>query len=328
MVAFTIAGIEIYWYAILAVTGFGICTIFAWLLLKEKKQLTEMPFDMILIALPAAIIGARVWYMIFNPGMTSGFLDIRGGGLAWHGGLFAVILSFWGYALYKKIHPFKVFDVGAAVVPFGHAMGRVGNILNVEIYGRETNNLQASILTQEIDGVHFHNIAFYELILNLGLFAGLVFWYRKNNKVGLVGPLYLIGYGIVRLVLEPLRHTRYIMTIGGAPISVITSVLMIIAGAAMLGWFIYLYYFKKVGLFSWNTYNIFDEKTERRLNSAKALSGGDKSESGVANTSNNDSDNDNNNESNNESDNDSDAGEIVDIFNKESTDTTKDEDSK
>ena len=132
-VAFKIFGFEIYWYAILIVTGMILAMWIASFLLKKKGYKPDIIIDFALAVLPLAIIGARLYYVIFSLEKYNTFMDvidIRSGGLAIYGG---VIGGFFGVLLVSKIKKFKLnnlLDVIDAITPgliLAQGIGRWGN---------------------------------------------------------------------------------------------------------------------------------------------------------------------------------------------------------
>jgi len=252
-IAFSIFGLDIAWYGIMAIIGFLSGMLCIRFILKRKKQNPDIAIEILLVVLPMAIIGARLWYVAFSPGVA--LFDIRSGGLAWHGGVIGSVLGLLVYSYFRKVNVFVVLDSCAVAVPIGHAFGRIGNQINVEIYGRQTN-IKWFPFAQKVGSEYFVNIAFFEMILLILLAIGLFLWYRKNDKIGMVLPFYLIGYGIIRLILEPLRNETFILQGGGVQISVLMSVLLLLSGLVILGFMIYKYYYKKIPATSKNTYSL------------------------------------------------------------------------
>jgi phosphatidylglycerol---prolipoprotein diacylglyceryl transferase len=204
-VAFSIFGIDIMWYGILMATGMIVATMIG---LREAKILNISEDDIlniVLVGIPAGIIGARLYYVIFewdyygaNP---SQILNFRGGGMAIHGALIGGFLAGYIYCRIKKINFLKMADTLVIGIPLAQAIGRWGNFLNNEAHGGPTN-LPWGII---VDGQKVHPTFLYESIWNVGVFIFLML-FRKNKKYeGEVTVLYIIAYSIGRFFVEGLR---------------------------------------------------------------------------------------------------------------------------
>ncbi|MBP1924187.1 prolipoprotein diacylglyceryl transferase [Sedimentibacter acidaminivorans] len=205
-VAFSIFGIDIMWYGILISLGVLVGVLVA---IRECRRVgfkEEDLLDFLLFAIPAGIIGARTYYVIFSWDYYSKNLDqiinIRNGGLAIHGGLIAGVIVGVIFCKVRKINIWQILDIVAPSVVLGQAIGRWGNFINQEAYGGPTN-LPWGIM---VNGVKVHPTFLYESIINLSVFIFLM-WYRKNKRKnqGEVIALYLILYSIGRFFVEGMR---------------------------------------------------------------------------------------------------------------------------
>lgn len=231
-VAFEIFGVQIYWYAILIVTGMALAVIFASKELKRIGGKEDHIYDLSLILLPLAVIGARIYYVIFEWQRYDSIwamLDIRSGGLAIHGGVIVGVIVGIIYARIKKVRFFTLSDVIMIFLPLAQAIGRWGNFFNNEAYGYETDLPWALI----IDGKGHHPTFLYESLGNLVIFGVLLYFFRnKQRKFGQTTSLYLIFYGILRFIVESFRTDS--LWIGPFRTAQITSILFIVAGVAIL----------------------------------------------------------------------------------------------
>ena len=205
-VAFHLFGIPINWYGLLIASAVIIGTILALRETKRKGLDEEIFLDLLLYAIPFAIIGARIYYVIFswdfykdNPIKA---FNIREGGLAIHGVIIAAVLVVIVFSKLRKQNPWVLTDIAAPSLILGQAIGRWGNFANQEAHGRPTD-LPWGIL---IDGVKVHPTFLYESIWNLLVFFFLL-WFRKNKakENGEVFLLYLILYSVARFFIEGLR---------------------------------------------------------------------------------------------------------------------------
>ena len=252
-VAFTIFGMDIYWYAIMIVSGIMAAMAIAAFLLKSKGYKPDVVIDFALLTLPLAIIGARLYYVLFtlDRGWTFGeiFLGIRDGGLAIYGG---VIGGAIGVLLTCKIKKYKLsqfWDVADAIAPgliFAQAVGRWGNFFNQEAHGAPVLDPSKWKLPYAIfvDGTipgsspvgWYQATFFYESMSNL--FAAIVLFvlaYRLRGQFkGIILAGYLVLYGIIRVVIEGLRTDSLMW--GNVRVSQLLSGLLILAGAAWIAY--------------------------------------------------------------------------------------------
>ena len=204
-VAFRIFGIEVAWYGILISLGILFGILVATYRAKKEGLYADIIMDLALVAVPAAVIGSRVYYVIFswefyrqNPGEI---FNIRQGGLAIHGAIIAGVLVGYLFCHYKKIGFWILADVCAPSIILGQAIGRWGNFINREAHGGPTN-LPWGI---EVNGVKVHPTFLYESLWNLGVFAFLLYYSNKKKYDGQVFIFYLILYSIARYLIESLR---------------------------------------------------------------------------------------------------------------------------
>lgn len=169
------------------------------------------------------IIGARVyhvidrWQEIYSLNPQSVFY-VWNGGLGIWGAIIGGVLALAAYARTQNF--FSLADVVFFGLPLGQAIGRWGNFFNNEIVGKNGEPL-----------------FLYESVLNLVLFGILVKLVRLDKferKTGMIAGVYLIGYGTIRAVLEPLRPESIVWKIGGLPTAVIFSATAVIIGGLIL----------------------------------------------------------------------------------------------
>lgn len=213
-VAFSIFGIDIMWYAIIICFG-----IFMGLFVAKKNSKLrgldkEIVSDLLLYALPLSVIGARIYYVIFEwesyKGNFLAMINIREGGLAIYGAVIVAVIVVYFFSKVKKIDYKDLLDVTAPGLILGQAIGRWGNFINQEAHGTETTSPIAVI----IDGKRYHPTFLYESVGNFLIFAFLMVYIRKyQKKKGEVILLYAILYGILRFFVEGLR-TDSLMFIG------------------------------------------------------------------------------------------------------------------
>ncbi len=231
-VAFKVFGVEIMWYGVLISLGVLLGVFFA---LKECRRIgfkEDNLLDFLLMAIPAAIVGARIYYVIFSwdyySQNISEIINIRNGGLAIHGALIAGIIVSLLFCKRRKINPLLLLDILMPSVALGQSIGRWGNFINQEAHGGPTD-LPWGIV---VDGQKVHPTFLYESIITLCIFIFLT-WFRKNKKTpdGQVLALYLILYSAGRFFIEGLRTDSLMFF--GMRIAQLVSLGSAIAGIAI-----------------------------------------------------------------------------------------------
>lgn len=213
------------WYALIILTGILLAMYFA---VKETKRLGEDPdhlYNMVLWGLPAGIIGARLYYVIFSfadykDNLISVFY-IWEGGIAIYGGVIAALAAGILYCRKHKLSAWKFLDIGAFGFLIGQCIGRWGNFVNGEAFGTETN----LPWRMAVNGQMVHPTFLYESLWNLALFLFLWFTRKKHGFEGRTISLYMVGYGVGRFFIEGLRTDS--LYLGNFRISQIVSIVLV-----------------------------------------------------------------------------------------------------
>ncbi|MBQ6621587.1 MAG: prolipoprotein diacylglyceryl transferase [Mogibacterium sp.] len=204
-IAFTIFGMDIRWYGILIAAGAMLAVLISCKRAPRYGLKPDDVLDVVLWMLPVGIIGARLYYVVFQweyyQGDIAKILNLRGGGLAIHGGLLFGIITVWLVCRHKKIPFLEMTDLILPTVALAQSIGRWGNFFNSEAHGTETD-LPWAIL---VDGKYVHPTFLYESIWCLILFIVLVRIARKRRFVGQISCLYGILYSAERFFVEGLR---------------------------------------------------------------------------------------------------------------------------
>lgn len=234
-IAFTIFGLDIRWYGIFIALAMLIASTFV--LRKGKKMgLKEDDLlDLVIWVLPSAIVGARLYYVLFFDlgyylGEPLEIFNLRAGGLAIHGGVIGGVVA--GYFVTKKKQmPFiPLADVVAPVLILGQAIGRWGNFFNGEAHGGPTD-LPWGIM---VDGVKVHPTFLYESIWNFLVFLFLLRLLNKRHFDGQVASLYLILYSLARFFIEGLRTDS--LMFGPFRVAQLISIALILLGIFLYQW--------------------------------------------------------------------------------------------
>ena len=227
---------------------------------KRRGQDPEIYLDFALYAIVCSIIGARIYYVVFEWDMYKDNLlqvfNLRGGGLAIYGGVIGAVLTLLVYTRVKKISFFSMADTGCLGLITGQIIGRWGNFFNCEAFGGYTENLLAmrirrslvneNMISQDLlnhliveNGVEYiqvHPTFLYESLWNLGLLLFML-WYRKRKKFdGEMLWIYLFGYGLGRAWIEGLRTDQLLIPGTGMAVSQILSLVLVTAAACAIIW--------------------------------------------------------------------------------------------
>lgn len=248
--SFQLGSLEIHWYAICILIGV-ILAVFAGV--REGKKIgipSDYIYTGVIIVLPCAILGARIWWDLFNLDQIHSALDVIAiwdGGLAIQGGFLAAMLAIFIYCRVRKFSFYRILDVVAPGFLIGQICGRWGNFCNHELYGPVVENVELFknifptfiVENMYIGGAYRHPTFLYESLLNLvGLIIMLVLRrkFKKLESGDLIG-FYLIWYGGVRIFTELLRSqsgANEILMVGGVSVSILMSILFICFGVAFL----------------------------------------------------------------------------------------------
>ena len=234
-VAFSVFGHNIYWYGVIIAAGFLLAVIYGLWRAPRFALDPDVAVDAIFFVVPSAIVGARLYYVIFNPSVcfdgTGSFSLLRAiafwdGGLAIYGGVIATVTSALIFCKVRKINFWNGMDITVYGLLIGQMIGRWGNFVNVEAYGGVTglpwrmcsvsiaNDLwRDGLLETEaayqsiLDGtLGVHPTFLYESLWNLLGFVLLMLLVRKGRKFsGQTFLSYVIWYGLGRAAIEGLR---------------------------------------------------------------------------------------------------------------------------
>lgn len=249
---FNIGSLHIQYYGLIMAIAMAVGVVVACLNAK-KRGLTSN--DILILAcyvLPLAVIGARIYYVIFSLDEFSSFwqvFEIWNGGLAIYGGVIGGTVAIMLYCVIHKKNFFAVADIAAVSLILGQAIGRIGCFFSGCCYGIEVTN-QAHMwfpLSTQINGVWHYSTFFYESFWDFLVFAALMLVLYLGKKIqenGVVMSLYFILYGVGRAWIEALRGDS--LYLGAIKVSQLLSILLIIAGLAIITViYVYKYGLKK-----------------------------------------------------------------------------------
>lgn len=244
-VLFSIGPLSVRWYGMMYLFGF----LFAmWLANRRADKpgsgwTREQVSDLLFAGFLGVVIGGRVGYVLFyNFELFLAdplyLFKVWTGGMSFHGGLLGVITAMFWYARRQQRTFFGVADFVAPLVPFGLGMGRLGNFMNSELWGRVTDVPWAFVFPNG-GPLPRHPSQLYELVLEgIVLFFILNWFIKKPRPLGAVSGLFLIGYGTFRFLVEFVREPDVQLGLFGDVISMgqILSTPMIIFGMIFMVW--------------------------------------------------------------------------------------------
>lgn len=254
----SVFGFSIAFYGVIIGVGMMAGLLIAQSDAKRRGQDPEIYLDFALIAIICSIIGARIYYVIFNWKLYKDniiqIFNLRAGGLAIYGGVIAGILTLIVFTRVKKLSFFSMADSACLGLVTGQIIGRWGNFFNCEAFGGYTDSFFAmrikrslvdeSMISQELlerlvveSGVEYiqvHPTFLYESMWNLALLLFML-WYRRYKKFdGEMLLIYLLGYGLGRSWIEGLRTDQLILFVTGIPVSQALSIVLVIVSGSII----------------------------------------------------------------------------------------------
>lgn len=244
-IAFTIpigSGVEIRWYGIIITLGIILGLAYASFRAKHEGISFDDLLDITIFTVIFAVIGARLYYVIFSGDTYETFYDviaIWNGGIAIYGAIIAGAITIVGVCKYKKIKILKALDMAAPAVMIGQIIGRWGNFTNGEAYGYAINEGEflyfmrmglskgsATIQT------FVHPTFLYESLWNLVGFLIINALYKKKKFDGQIVLMYFTWYGFGRMFIEGLRTDS--LSLGIFRVSQIVGFICFAAGLVLL----------------------------------------------------------------------------------------------
>ncbi len=232
-IAFSLGPLQVHWYGIMYLIGFGA----AWWLGQRRRAAGRLPVsaeqfsDLAFYGMLGVILGGRIGYMLFYDSAELlrhplSLIRVWEGGMSFHGGLLGVLVAGWWWSRRNAIHFFDTIDFVAPLVPIGLGLGRLGNFIGGELWGRHTDlpwgmifpraldylgktrdELRQMYLAGQLDGQARHPSQLYEFLLEgVVLFAVLWIYSRKPRPRYAVSGLFALLYGVFRFVVEFVRE--------------------------------------------------------------------------------------------------------------------------
>lgn len=237
----SIGPLQIYWYSFLilvaVIVGFFVAIRYA----RRLNISVNLLVDMMIYTIPVAIIGARVYYVIFNfeayQDDLLGIFRIWEGGLAIYGAIIAGVIYVFSYCKKNALPFISVLDILSLSLLLGQAIGRWGNFFNQEAYGTECTReflMNMHLPNFIIEGMHINGVYYQPTFLyeSIWCLVGVIILHfirkRSTGKVGRQISFYLIWYGFGRMIIESLRMDS--LYIGNFRVSQVVSILLVFIG--------------------------------------------------------------------------------------------------
>ncbi|MBF0144839.1 MAG: prolipoprotein diacylglyceryl transferase [Magnetococcales bacterium] len=212
-VVFSIGPLVIRWYGVM----YSLAFLLGWPLLQIQARRMSLTLsreelgDFMIWILAGVILGGRLGYIVFyqssyyltNPAAV---FKIWEGGMSFHGGLLGVAVAICLFARKKKIHCLTLGDLVSPIVPVGLFLGRIGNFINGELWGR-TSDLPWAMIFPHSGPLPRHPSQLYEAFLEGVVLFAILWWMgaMKTSRGALFG-IFLLGYGAARFVIEFFRE--------------------------------------------------------------------------------------------------------------------------
>lgn len=256
--SFSIGGFSFAYYGLIIGIGMIAGLLVAQADARRRGQDPEIYMDFMLYGVIFAIIGARLYYVIFQWGYYQNHLgeifNLRKGGLAIYGGIIAAVITLFVFTKKKKISFLSMADSACLGLVTGQIIGRWGNFVNCEAFGGYTDGLFAmrikrsivnsNMISQElldhlivengIEYIQVHPTFLYESLWNLGVLLFMLWYRHRKHFNGEMLLIYFIGYGIGRTWIEGLRTDSLLVPGTGLAVSQLLSVALAVVSMIVL----------------------------------------------------------------------------------------------
>lgn len=213
-VAFSLGPVAVHWYGLMYLLAFAA----AWWLAQRRSRRADSPVtaaqveDIVFYGALGVVAGGRIGYAFFY-GWDRLVVEplwlfkVWEGGMSFHGGMLGVIAAMSFYAWRHRIHPGKLLDFVAPMVPIGLGLGRLGNFIGQELWGRPTSLPWGMVFPADPTGLARHPSQLYQFALEgVVLFAVLWGYSSRPRPTWSVGALFILLYGCFRFLVEFVRE--------------------------------------------------------------------------------------------------------------------------
>lgn len=243
-VFFRIGPLSFRWYGLMYAISF-VTAMFLIRYMAARKQIDlskNQISDLILYSAVGVILGGRVGYMLFyNPVFyltnPSKMLAVWEGGMSFHGGFLGVLTAGYFFCRSRKLSYLSVADVAVITVPIGLGLGRLGNFINGELFGRETDVPWCMVFPTGGDVCRHPSQLYQAMLEGVVLFTILFFMSRAQLPRGVPFWSLFLFYGLFRFIVEFFREpdAQLGFVVGSFTMGQVLSLPMIIIGLVMVG---------------------------------------------------------------------------------------------
>jgi phosphatidylglycerol:prolipoprotein diacylglycerol transferase len=243
-IAFSIGPLSVHWYGLMYVVGIVVGLVVAWPYARSKGISSDQMERIVIWAVPAGFVGARLYYVVQQPldqylREPWRIIAVWEGGMAFYGAIFAVVITVAILCWRMKISVWKMLDVSVIFAVVGQFFGRIGNIINGDVIGYPTNLPWGFTYVNPNSFPPRHDIAYqpaavYEAIINIIIF-GLLWSLRKKVKPGILFFIYILSYSLSQILVFFVRDNEII--IAGLKQAQLTAIGVIIAAALLFVWY-------------------------------------------------------------------------------------------
>ena len=245
-VAIQLGPLAIRWYGLMYLVGFALVWYAGRYRIRNtaasvwsEKDLDDAMFYGIL----GTILGGRLGYVLFYK-LGDYLVEpwrvfyVWEGGMSFHGGFLGVVIAMAWFAASRRQDWLRITDFIAPLAPLALGAGRLGNFINAELWGRPAT-VPWAVIFPNVDRVPRHPSQLYEFLFEGVLLFAVLWWYSSKPRArGAVSGLFLIGYGLLRFVVEYTREPDSflgLLTLGFS-MGQWLSLPMIAAGVALMAW--------------------------------------------------------------------------------------------